>query len=99
MDIKKNKYKISKVSAKIYTKNTGIRVSEDKIVDSEVSVHNKKKIDDKLKTYYNTITSIDRKLSFTDDNEVGNNLQVFKGKIYQVSRYDIMKNPNLVNQV
>ena len=91
MDVKKNKYKISKVSAKLYTKSTGIRVSEDKIVDSKVSVHNKTIFDNQLKSYYETISSIDQKKSITDDKEAENNLQLFKGKKYQMSRYDIMK--------
>ena len=75
----------------MYTKSTWIQVSEDKIVDSEVSVHDKTVFDDKLKSYYETILSIDQKKSITDDNEAKNNLQLFKGKKYQMSRYDIMK--------
>ena len=91
MDIKKNKYKISKVSAKMYTKNTGIRVGADKIADAKISVHDKTNFDNKLKGYYETISSTDQKRSITDGNNSENNLQLFKGKKYQMSRYDIMK--------
>ena len=60
-------------------------------MDSDVSVHDKITSDDQLKSYYETISFTDQKKSISENNEVGNNSQLLKGKKYQMSRHDIMK--------
>ena len=60
---KSNKFKVNKVSAKIYNKITGIKVSNTKIRDSIISIKDQPSVANNLKDYYKNITDDDRQIA------------------------------------
>ena len=90
--MERNKFKVSKISAKLYTKQTGIKVDKNKIIDSKASVQDNKIFDQQLKNYYGTVSLKDQKRSITSDNDLHCHSQYSKGKNNTPSRYEIIKN-------
>ena len=58
---KSNEFKVNKVTAKIYNKTTGIKVTNDKIKDSMITIKVNSTLANNLKDYYGNITLNDQK--------------------------------------
>ena len=76
---KPNKFKVSKVTAKIYSKSTGTKVEESKIRESKVSVKNSQPPINELNEYYKSIKKGDQQLAISTTTT--NMLEIKKNKM------------------
>ena len=69
----KNGFKVGRSTAKLYTRTTGIKVDDKKIIGKNISTRNNRQITTKFSDYYKTVTLTDKKDAITsaieDDNK------------------------------
>ena len=58
----KNRFKVSKSTAKLYTRTTRIKVDDKKIIGKNISTQNNRQITNKFSDYYKTVTLTDKKM-------------------------------------
>ena len=68
-NVKQNKFKVSKISAKFYKRATGLTVDRDKVVEHKNAKQDSQPIQ-QFQEYYNNITREDQRIAMTSNETI-----------------------------